>query len=755
MINVNEKIPEFHLQTLNSSYILRVLPTGHLINLHYGHKIKHRKCFDCLYQNYSIEVGNETNYNEKYTPFTLETAKLEISSYGKGDYREPAIHLNFADNSRVSDFKYKDYNIFKGKIGFKKQPEVRSKDNQTLQIILVDKIKSIELHLFYKIIEKCDVIVRSAKLINKSNKKVKIEKIMSFNLDLDNDDFEVFTLSGKWIKEGQISKQTLNKGTYYIDSKRGVSSSEHNPFLGLNNNSGEVYGFSLIYSGNHQGLVEINSYDIIRIQMGINPFDFQWLLDKGEKFQTPEVMLTFSKKGFNGMSHNFHQMINDYIIPSQWRKYPRPIVFNNWEATYFDFDEETLLELAKKANKLGMELFVLDDGWFGRRNDDSTSLGDWYVNYNKIPSGLKSLSKKINEIGLDFGLWIEPEMISIDSKLYEKHPDWAVKLKDREPSLGRNQLLLDLCNPEVVDYLDKRFTEIFSDINISYVKWDMNRNFSDIYSSYLPQERQQEFYHRYILALYDLMQRLTTKFPGILFEGCASGGNRYNPALLYYMPQVWTSDNTDAIERLKIQYGTSFIYPTSTMGAHVSDIPNHQVRRNTPLESRFNTAAFGILGYELDIRELTTRQEEIIKEQIKYYKKHRQLLQYGRFYRIENPFTKNKAIWMVVSENQKEALVGYYQRLQESNPSLETIRLKGLDKEKIYKIKNRDQYITGSKFRKIFGEKHNSEKVEAYGDELIYAGFKPMSQYIGTGYNQNIRFVGDFGSRLYYLTTKK
>lgn len=773
MIRINEE-KEFHLQTKNSSYIMKVLPTGHLANLYYGKKIKHRNDFSTLYQNYNIEVGNSTTYSEESGHFTLDTTRLEVATYGKGDYREPSMHLNFADNSRVSDFLYQDYNIIEGMVGFDNLPEIEISGENNLEIILVDKIKNVELHLFYKVFEDYDIISRSLKLINKGENELKIEKLMSFNLDLVQRDFDIYSLDGKWIKERRLNKHKFDKGTFYIDSKKGVSSSDHNPFLALKDRErNEVYGFTLVYSGNHQALVEKSPHDFSRIQMGINPFDFNWLLKEEESFQSPEMMMAFFDKGFMKMSQNFHDIINNRLIAKKWRKKPRPILFNNWEATYFDFDEKKLLKLARQARDLGIELFVLDDGWFGKRNDDSSSLGDWYVNREKLPSGIKGLSEKINNLGLDFGIWVEPEMVSIDSELYSKHPEWAVKLNDRKASLGRNQLILDLSNPEVVEYLYNQLSSLFEKANISYVKWDMNRNFSDIYSNYLPQERQMEFSHRYYLGLYELLERLTSQFPDILFESCASGGNRFDPAMLYYMPQTWTSDNTDAVERLSIQGGTSYVYPLSTMGAHVSTTPNHQVLRRTPLETRFNVAAFGLLGYELDLNKLSRFEKKVIKKQIEFYKKHRKLLQFGKFYRLKSPFNSNQTIWLVVSEDKNEALMGYYQKLQQSNPPLENIRLKGLDPNKFYKLENRTQYLNIKEFGDLVNDRlpinikdggilqsliannylfeQEKENITAYGDELMNAGFRPYNQFIGTGYNEKIRYIGDFGSRLYYL----
>jgi len=779
MININLDNREFHLQTSNTSYIMKILETGHLSTLYYGKRIKHRDSFTSLYQKFNIALGGSTSYSRSKDDFLLGTTRLEVATYGKGDYREPSLHLRFEDNSRVSDFLYLSHRVIDKKPELDGLPAVRGEEGgQTLEITLYDEVIDVYLVLTYSLFYDFDIISRSIKLVNGQKTRVKIAKIMSFNLDFSEADYELITLEGKWIKERQINKRELNKGTYYIDSKKGVSSADHNPFICLKRRetgetSGECYGFGLVYSGNHQGLVEVSPHDFTRIQMGINPFDFSWLLEKGASFQSPEVLMTFSAEGLNKMSQNFHDIINNCLIPEKWRFRERPILINNWEATYFDFNEKKLLKLARAAKELGIELFVLDDGWFGKRNDDRTSLGDWYVNRDKIPSGLGGLSQKIRDLGMDFGLWVEPEMVSEESELYQKHPEWAIKLNNREPSPGRNQLMLDLSNPDVVDYLYETLSNVFTEAKVSYVKWDMNRNISDIYSSYLPAERQQELAHRYVLGLYKLLDRLTTEFNHILFESCSSGGNRFDLGMLYYMPQTWTSDNTDAVERLTIQYGTSMLYPLSTMGAHVSASPSHQVLRTTPIETRFNVAAFGLLGYELDLNKLSNFEKKVIKKQIEFYKKHRKLFQYGRFYRLKSPFTTNNCIWLVVSEDRQEALLGYYQKLQESNPGLETIRFQGLDEDIFYHLDTRRQYLNIKRFGELINDYlpvnikeggliHNiisdnylfeleKQAVSAYGDEFINAGFKPYNQFTGTGYNEQIRYIGDFGSRLYYL----
>jgi len=768
----------FHLQTKNTSYVMRIAATRHLLHVYYGRRIRQKDDYSSLYQPYGIEVGSTIVYDAADRTYSLDTAKLEFPTFGKGDYREVALHVTFDDSSSVCDFLYQEHHIYAGKPSLQDLPHTFGDDAWTLEITLYDAVADVYAKLMYSVFADCDAVARSVQLINGHRNTLRINKLMSASIDFSETDFDAITLDGKWIKERHINRHGLKPGVFHIDSKKGVSSANHNPFLCLarkqtNENTGDCYGFGLVYSGNHQALAEISPHGLTRVQLGINPYHFEWRLGYGESFQTPEVVMTFAHEGLQQMSRNFHQLIQRHLIPPAWQERERPVLINNWEATYFDFNERKLLKLAKVAQKLGIELFVLDDGWFGKRSDDTTSLGDWYENLDKLPSGLEGLSQKINEIGLDFGLWVEPEMISVESELYKQHPDWALQHPNRAPSFGRNQLILDLANPNVVDYLSDMLIDLFRRANVTYVKWDMNRNFSDHFSAYLGTERQQEMTHRYVLGLYQILARLKEAFPDVLFESCASGGNRFDLGMLYYMPQTWTSDNTDAVERQYIQYGTSIMYPLSTMGAHVSAAPSHQALRTTPIETRFNVAAFGLLGYELDLTLLNAFDRKVIKAQIAFYKKHRKLLQLGTFYRLESPFESNRCIWMVVSPDQDEAILGYYQKLQESSPGPETIRLQGLAEDGWYEMQSRTQYVNIRTFGMLINRllpiklkengvihtiasdhymfKMSEEKIAAYGDELMYAGFRPYTQFIGTGLNDQVRFIGDFGSRLYYL----
>ena len=779
MIKINSNPVEFHLYTNNTSYIMRVLPTGHLVNLHYGGKVAHRDDFGPLYRNFSLQPGSSTNYQQTGEDLTLETTRLEVGTNGKGDYREPSIHLCYDDHSRVSDFVYDSHKISEGKPRLEGLPHTFGEEGvMTLTITLKEKVRDVYLHLSYSVFEASDVIARSIRIENRSKGNIRLDKAMSMNLDFMDSAYELISLEGKWIRESQIQSHKLTKGIYAIDSKKGVSGANHNPFLCLKREStiemnGDCYGFGLVYSGNHLGSVEVSPHNLTRVQMGINPFDFSWQLGHEESFQTPEVVMTYSPEGLNGMSHQFHYLVNHHLVSPEWQFRERPVLINNWEATYFDFDERKLMKLAKEAKNMGVELFVLDDGWFGHRDDDRTSLGDFFEHEKKLPNGLAGLSEKIRGLGLDFGIWVEPEMISEDSELFKAHPDWAVKLPNREVSLGRYQMMLDLCNPQVVDYLHRELRDVFIRGKVAYVKWDMNRNISDTWSNHLPKEQQEEFHHRYMLGLYDLLGRLKDEFKDILFESCSSGGNRFDLGMLYYMPQTWTSDNTDAGERVNIQYGRSLMYPVSTMGAHVSGEPSHQVLRNTPIESRFNVAAFGVLGYELDVTKISEFDKKVMQKQIEFYKAHRKLLQFGRFTRLQSPYEHNQSMWSVTSEDGNQALLGYYQKHQESNPGFEAFRMVDLNDHATYKVRNRDQFENIRRFGhlinaqipvdlKVNGVVHNLvsdrylHQVETQeeimgGDQLRHVGFQPYHQFVGTSLTSETRFIGDYGSRLYVI----
>lgn len=781
MITVDQQIskkPLFHLQTEHSSYIVWVHECGQLVNLYYGKRLNHSNHLRELYQNYSTQVGSSTLYREG-SNLTLDTLQLEYPGYGKGDYRQPAFMFEYEDGTTTSDFTFYDYILHNDKLSPEGMPHVRNDHINdtplgTLEIVLKERTRNIYIHLFYTPVETTDAMIRFSRVTNLEKTGLKIKNAMSFNMDFPDAAFDMLTLDGMWIRERQVNRTGLRPGILSIDSKKGVSGANHNPFIALlaketTETHGKAYGFSLLYSGNYTGKVEKSPYDMTRVQMGITDFDFEWHLSSESTFDTPESVLVYSDAGLGGMSHCFHKLVNEYIVNRNFRYKERPVLINNWEATYFDFDEKKLLKLAKEAHKLGIELFVLDDGWFKGRNDDRTSLGDWTHDPYKLPNGLEGLSDKIKKMGMTFGLWVEPEMVSIDSDLYRAHPDWAVKIPGREPSLGRNQLILDLSNPEVIDYLYDSLYDVFLRSNVTYVKWDMNRNFSDVFSNYLDKTEQREFSHRYILGLYKLLTRLCDALPNVLFESCSSGGNRYDLGMLYYMPQTWTSDNTDAVERVEIQYGTSILYPLSTMGAHVSGRPSHQVLRSTPIETRFNVAAFGLLGYELDLTKLSVFDKKVIEKQIIFYKQNRRTLQFGDFYRHNSPFEDNASAWSVVGKD--GFILGNYQKLQRPCPALESIKLLGLDPDRLYEVVSRTQYQNISAFGELInpyipikikdggilqGIVNNRYLYEVTreswlqpGDVLMYGGLRLHAQFSGTGIDDKTRNVGDFGSRMY------
>lgn len=648
--------------------------------------------------------------------------------------------------------------------------------NETLKITLKDKVFPIYIDLYYSVFYDTDVITRRTVVRNEAETSLTIRRIMSMSLDLPDEAFQIYTLDGGWIKEANLHKRPVSYGITINSSTTGASSNRHNPAFLLaeadaKEDYGSVYGLNMIYSGNHYSAVEKSDRDYIRITMGINPHCFEWILSPGEKFETPEAVMTYSNKGFNGMSHHMHDFINEHIVRGEWKKKERPVLINNWEAHFFDFNEGKLLHLAKEAKKLGVELFVLDDGWFGERNSDKAGLGDYKVNQKKLPAGIKGFADKIRKIGLSFGLWFEPEMINEDSDLYRKHPEYAVKLPNRQEVLGRNQLVLDLCQKEVRDYIVKQVTNILDESDISYVKWDMNRHIAEGYSSAL--QNQGEFYHRYILGLYEVLTRIFVPRPHILLESCSSGGNRFDLGMLCYGPQIWTSDDTDPIERLKIQGGLSYFYPPSTMGAHVSQSPHQQTLRETPLSTRFHAASFGCLGYELDLKYLTREERKDIADQIAFYKKYRRIFQYGRFYRITS-YKDNKVLWGSVSEDKETALTALFQTLATAAESSDKLRVLGL-KKGVYTVKTRNQRLYLKRFGGLLkhilpielnpegailrmANRHYSlrDSVERYtcSAEALESGIPLREQFIGTGYDKNIRILGDFGSNL-YITEKK
>lgn len=696
----------FNLSTSKTSYVLKVLDSNHVAHVYWGKKIKAKNLDYVLRsKNWGSFLTNTDNIDD----FMLEMTPQEYPGYGSTDLRTPAVELQFSDGTSATDFRYESHNIYVGKNKLNNLPATYVEDENeamTLELTLVDSLKNVKLILSYSVFEEFDAITRSVKIINESNEDVNINRVLSANVDFRDSDYELLQLSGAWARERHIIRKEIRSGSQSIESRRGSSSHAQNPFMALvrkdtTEQHGEVYGFSLIYSGNFLANIEVDMYENARAQIGINPFDFTWLLKSKEEFTAPEAVLVYSNEGLTGMSHIYNCLYGKRLCKGKYRDEVRPILINNWEATYFDFNETKIKEIAREATNLGMELFVLDDGWFGKRDDDNSSLGDWFVNEEKLKGGLNKLATEINEMGLQFGLWFEPEMVSPISELYKEHPDWCIHIPGRNRSEARRQLILDYSREDVCNYIIEKISEVLSSAPISYVKWDMNRNMSEIGSAKLPANRQREVAHRYILGLYKVLEEITTRFPDVLFESCSGGGGRFDPGMLYYMPQTWTSDNTDAIERLKIQFGTSMVYPNASIGCHVSAVPNHQVDRITPIETRGVVAMSGNFGYELDITKLPESEKEIIKEQVKLYKEIRETIQFGKCYRLSSPFENNDIAWMFISKDCEEIIVSFVRTLAKPNSKFISLKLVGLDESSKYEILGENIIVGGDELMNI------------------------------------------------------
>ncbi|MGF9697289.1 alpha-galactosidase [Paenibacillus sp. MABNR03] len=697
----------FHLKSKKTSYVMQVTKGGYLSHLYWGKGIKtYRGSNQIIY----IDRVFSPNPDSSDRTFSLDTLPQEYPAYGNGDFRVPSYQIQQENGSTVTDLRYKGHRSYRGKPKLKGLPSTyveTDNEAETLELIMEDKLLGLIVTLTYSLYEERDVITRSVQFENQGTQKMKLLRALSASVDFLDDEYELMTLYGAAQNEKNIERRKIVSGIQMVDSCRGASSPQQAPFMALvkketNEDHGEVYAFNLVYSGNFTAQVQVDPYRTTRVSIGINPFDFSWLLEPGEAFQTPEVVMVYTTSGLGDMSRIYHELYSQRLCRGTYRDTLRPILINNWEATYFDFTADQIEKIATEAKEVGIELFVLDDGWFGERNDSKSSLGDWVVNTQKLPQGLFDLANRVCNLGMAFGIWFEPEMVSINSDLYRSHPDWCLHVPDRPHTLGRNQLVLDLSRQEVCDYLIQALTDILSSAPITYVKWDMNRHMTDIGSSALEPERQRETAHRYMLGLYKIMEEITAAFPNVLFESCSSGGGRFDAGMLYYMPQTWTSDNTDAISRLKIQYGTSLVYPPITMGAHVSSVPNHQVGRVTPLDTRGYVAMAGNFGYELDLTKLTEQEKESVKQQIALYKEIRPLIQFGRFHRIVSPFDSNEAAWSFVSRDQTEVVLSYFTVLSQPAAPVQTVKCKGLNPEFIYK-----NIETGE----LFG-----------GDELMHVG---------------------------------
>ena len=735
----HEKNRTFHLFNDKISYIMAVLPNGQMGQLYFGKRIHQREDYSYLLEMMARPMGSYVFENDR--TLSLEHVKQEYGVYGSTDYRCPAVEILQENGSRISDFCYKSHTVSGGKPKLKGLPATYTESDseaETLTLVLEDKVTGIELELLYTLFAGSGIIARSARFLNCGKKPVHLLKAMSLCMDLPDHDYDWIQFSGAWARERYPKKRRLETGIQSVGSMRGHSSHEHNPFVILKRPTadefqGEVIGFSLIYSGNFLAQAEVDTHDTTRVLLGINPEWFDWKLEPGEEFQTPEAVMVYTDRGMNDMSQTFHRLFQKRLARGYWRDRERPILINNWEATYFDFTEERIVEIAKKAKEQGIELFVLDDGWFGKRTSERAGLGDWKANPERLPEGITGLAQKIEALGMKFGLWFEPEMVNKDSDLYREHPDWILSVPERRQSQGRYQYVLDFSRKEVVDYIYDRMAEILGSGKVSYVKWDMNRSITECWSAALPADRQGEVFHRYILGVYDLYDRLNTAFPEVLFESCASGGGRFDPGLLYYAPQGWASDDTDAAERLKIQYDTSYCYPISSIGAHVSASPNHQIMRSTPLYTRANVACFGTFGYELDLNRLTAEEQEEVKRQTAFMKKYRSVLQFGSFYRLESPFEGNVTAWMSVSGDRKTAVVGWYRTLNGINMGYTRVKLRGLETDSVYRV-SEDGALRG----------------EYYGDELMNVGLVTSDADSGE-LLPGMRPSCDFDSRIFVL----
>ena len=677
---------QFHLQNGLISLVLRVYEDDTLGHLYLGAPLptgrSYRYAGPDPFEGFDGRVGDPV-------PFAYPTS-------GMGDYRIPALVAAGSDGSTSSSLRYATHRITPGKVPLDGLPSTYVEDEaeaETLEVTLIDAATGLEADLRFTIYAGRPVIVRSATFRNAGVLAIELRAAMSLALDLPDSDWVMLTLSGAWAREAEIVERPLTVGRSSVSSTRGTSSAQHNPFLALrrpstDESSGEALGFSLVYSGNFLAEVEVEQFGTTRVRLGIEPEAFSWRLEPQATFVTPEAIVAWTATGLGDLSDAFHRLFRERLTRGSWRDRPRPILLNSWEATYFQFDADRLVAIGRSAAELGIELFVLDDGWFGRRDDDTSSLGDWVAHRGKLPAGVDGLARRITELGMSFGIWIEPEMVNADSDLHRAHPDWAIGVPGRQRTESRHQLVLDLGRPEIVDHLAQALTDILSSAPITYVKWDMNRNITEPFGLALPPDRQGEFFHRYILGVYELYRRLTTTFPEILFESCASGGARFDPGMLAFAPQAWTSDDTDAVERLRIQWGTSIVYPLGSMGAHVSAVPNHQVGRLTPLATRAAVAFFGVFGYELDPTTLSAAERSEVAAQVAFYARHRKLFQRGRLHRLESPFDGdgNQVAWMVAADDGSRAVVGIYRILARPSPEGHRVRLRGLDPAATYRV---------------------------------------------------------------------
>jgi len=703
MIFFDEKKQIFHLQTPNSSYMIGIYGGYILEHLYWGKRLETCDGVSGSPKKTASFSSIDAELLEQGLNASTETIPQEYSFYGSCDLRKPAFHAVYADGSRITKMKYVSHTIYSGKPKLCGLPSTYAESDSeadTLEITVKDELTGLELIYRYTAFNNYDAITRNTEVINNGTAAVSIDTVMSCNVDFSRADFDMVNLSGAWARERHIERRHLGTGTTKIESRRGASSHHQSPFFALcdknaDEKAGDVYGFSFVYSGNFEAGAEVDTYERTRAFMGINSCDFSWLLEPGETFTAPEVVMVYSDKGFGRMSRTFNKLYQKRLARGRYRDEERLVLINNWEGTYFDFDEEKIVNIAKSAKSAGIEMLVLDDGWFGKRDSDNCSLGDWYADTRKLPNGISGLVKKINDMGMKFGLWFEPEMVSPDSDLYRAHPDWCLHVEGRKRSEGRNQLILDFSRSDVREYIIKALKDVLDSAPIEYVKWDMNRNMSCVGSAKLPPNRQAETAHRYMLGLYSVLEEIITAYPNILFEGCSGGGGRFDAGMMYYFNQYWTSDDTDAAERMYIQHGTSLVMPSAFMGSHISAVPNHQVGRISPLKTRGYIAMCGQFGYELDVTKMTADELNEIKEQVEVYKSVREVIHNGDMYRLASPFESRNAAWEYVAEDKKTVVMFFFTVMTAPSQQMKYIKLDGLCADKLYRLRGTDEIYGG------------------------------------------------------------
>ena len=777
MIEVLDNV--FRLRTADTEYLFRRTKHGHLEHVYYGAGLASPD-IEALAPKRTAQAGSTVAYDREDPLYCLDTMCLEWSGIGKGDYRYAPAEIKMPGGNFISDFVYESHALRKGAAPPETLPSACACGDEcaSLLVELRDRACNVRLTLVYTVYEIANVISRRAVIENRDASPLALRRFLSMSVDMPNAGYSLVSFDGDWAREAQRHDRPLQYGLFVNESRTGASGNKHNPGFLLREDAcgeshGRAYGFNLVYSGNHLGFAELSSHGLVRVGLGISPHCFEWALNAGERFESPEAVMSFSDAGLNGLSRNFHNFVNKHLVPEAWRGRDRPVLYNSWEPCFFKFTQGRLLRLADLAKKLGMELFVLDDGWFEGRDSDRAGLGDYTPNRRKFRRGIGPFAKKIRSKGLEFGIWVEPEMLNEDSNLYRSHPDWALSGRiapgqgGPEATLGRNQLVLDLCNPDVRDYIVGQVSGLIDETGASYVKWDMNRHISEFRSAHI--RGQGEFFHRYILGLYDVLRRIFGPRPQVLLESCSSGGNRFDLGMLCFSPQVWASDNTDPVERLKIQGGLSYLYPQSTMGAHVSDAPHQQTLRDTPLSTRYNVACFGCLGYEMDLRFLSPVEKREIREQIAFYKAHRKTFQYGNFERLEY-HKAGKVVWLCRGEG--GGIAGFFQATAGVGEGPDSLRIPGLEGDRVYRLGTRAQRLYIKRFgglvKHILPVTLNpdgfilraanrwqalSDCVESYEcrGRSLAAGVFLNSQFMGSHYNERTRLLGAYGSSLYTI----